>query len=594
MVRTFLALVLILSTPSHAANVAISALPSIAGASLATDDVFPVVDTDLTTTKKVSVAGLRTAFIVDSIADGVVDQAITGNAAFDALALKEPAITATTSADYYRGDKAFATLDKTAVGLGNVDNTSDATKDAATATLTNKTIVSPSITGTASIAAATFDHAIVVDGGQVYVGDRDSGAGLYNTYVGLEAGLSQGSGAATANTGIGYQANRAITTGTNNTAVGQMANLSTTFGVGNTAIGTNALRTNVSGQGNTAIGRDALRNTGSVNFNTALGHGALFTNTTGANNTAVGRYALFSNSTGSNNVSEGYESGYNALGSGNLFLGYQAGYSETGSDALYIHNSSTALPLVRGNMSTADPYVTINGRLTVTGASSLASATLSTPLPATSGGTAQNSYATGDILYASATNVLNKLAIGAGSTVLTVSGGKPVWAPAASGSATGATYALGYSEIVGSTAADGHIPADSTIPQINEGAQIFSLVVTPLNIGAYVHVNVSVKAMEETNVTGNVTVALFRNGSSNAVAADSFGQNEATTNLNESRLGMNYRELVSSLTPITYTVRVGASDAAADVVLNEAGSAGVDNTAGDTITSWIKATEEAF
>jgi len=35
---------------------------------------------------------------------------------------KEPTLTAGTSAQYYRGDKSWQTLDKTAVGLGNVDN----------------------------------------------------------------------------------------------------------------------------------------------------------------------------------------------------------------------------------------------------------------------------------------------------------------------------------------------------------------------------------------------------------------------------------------------------------------------------------------
>lgn len=49
---------------------------------------------------------------------------------------KEATINATTSADYYRGDKTFATLNKTAVGLGNVDNTSDANKPVSTATQT--------------------------------------------------------------------------------------------------------------------------------------------------------------------------------------------------------------------------------------------------------------------------------------------------------------------------------------------------------------------------------------------------------------------------------------------------------------------------
>ena len=59
------------------------------------------------------------------------------------LGLKEPTITAGTTSQYYRGDKSWQTLDKTVVGLANVDNTSDATKNAATATLTNKTLTSP-------------------------------------------------------------------------------------------------------------------------------------------------------------------------------------------------------------------------------------------------------------------------------------------------------------------------------------------------------------------------------------------------------------------------------------------------------------------
>jgi CRISPR-associated DxTHG motif protein len=52
------------------------------------------------------------------------------------LNLKENTITAGTSGQYYRGDKTFQTLDKTAVGLGNVDNTSDANKPISSATQT--------------------------------------------------------------------------------------------------------------------------------------------------------------------------------------------------------------------------------------------------------------------------------------------------------------------------------------------------------------------------------------------------------------------------------------------------------------------------
>lgn len=45
-----------------------------------------------------------------------------------ALNGKENTITAGTISQYYRGDKTFQTLDKAAVGLANVDNTSDLNK----------------------------------------------------------------------------------------------------------------------------------------------------------------------------------------------------------------------------------------------------------------------------------------------------------------------------------------------------------------------------------------------------------------------------------------------------------------------------------
>jgi len=56
--------------------------------------------------------------------------------------------------------------------------------------------------------------------------------------------------------------------------------------------------------------------------------------------------------------------------------------------------------------------------------------TFSSPIAATSGGTAQSTYTTGDIIYASGTNTLSKLAIGTAGQALTVSGGVPAWAAA--------------------------------------------------------------------------------------------------------------------------------------------------------------------
>jgi trimeric autotransporter adhesin len=59
-----------------------------------------------------------------------------------------------------------------------------------------------------------------------------------------------------------------------------------------------------------------------------------------------------------------------------------------------------------------------------------------TAIDATHGGTAQTTYATGDILYASAANTLSKLAAGSNTQVLTLAAGVPTWASPTTGTVT--------------------------------------------------------------------------------------------------------------------------------------------------------------
>ena len=70
---------------------------------------------------------------VDDTSD--IDKPIS-NATQLALDGKENTIIEGTASQYYRGDKTFRTLDKNAVGLGNVDNTSDLNKPISNATQT--------------------------------------------------------------------------------------------------------------------------------------------------------------------------------------------------------------------------------------------------------------------------------------------------------------------------------------------------------------------------------------------------------------------------------------------------------------------------
>lgn len=90
-----------------------------------------------------------------------------------ALANKEPLITAGTTSQYWRGDKTFQTLDKNAVGLGNVNNTSDADKPISDDTQTALDLKQDKLDLTVNyipVATATDelgDSPLFVDGGKV-------------------------------------------------------------------------------------------------------------------------------------------------------------------------------------------------------------------------------------------------------------------------------------------------------------------------------------------------------------------------------------------------------------------------------------------
>jgi hypothetical protein len=97
---------------------------------------------------------------------------------------------------------------------------------------------------------------------------------------------------------------------------------------------------------------------------------------------------------------------------------------ETGTGALVFANTPTFVtPVLRTPTS---------GTMTNVTGLPLSSGVTGT-LPATNGGTAQSTYTTGDILYASASNTLSKLAVGTTGQVLTIAGGVPTYATPSAG-----------------------------------------------------------------------------------------------------------------------------------------------------------------
>jgi hypothetical protein len=96
--------------------------------------------------------------------------------------------------------------------------------------------------------------------------------------------------------------------------------------------------------------------------------------------------------------------------------------------------------------------------------------TLSGTLSALHGGTGANTYITGDMLYASAANTLNKLNIGTNGQVLTVSGGVPVWStPSSGGSVTSVS-------IINANGFDGTVDNSTTTPAITISTTVTGLV----------------------------------------------------------------------------------------------------------------------
>ena len=194
------------------------------------------------------------------------------------------------------------------------------------------------------------------------------------------------------NVGLGFNALKTNTPnggliGTYNVAIGHNALSKDTFGYQNVAIGGAAMGTlTTKGIKNTAIGYAALNQSKTPIFDVAIGHGALARDYYGYANTAIG--ADVSNylppgvgDTMSFNTMIGYASAYqkyagtgnvfigdstgalNTTGNKNVFIGSKAGKNETGSNKLYISNSSTATPLIKGVFDSSKMY--INGSLMI-------------------------------------------------------------------------------------------------------------------------------------------------------------------------------------------------------------------------------------
>ncbi|MDD3045908.1 MAG: H-type lectin domain-containing protein [Candidatus Delongbacteria bacterium] len=168
--------------------------------------------------------------------------------------------------------------------------------------------------------------------------------------------IGENSGNANLGGGTDYYFGSPVDTGNNNIYIGTYAGRYNDSGYQNVMIGSysnmagKAKRSTFVGRytghasegyDNVFVGTDAGKYNKYGNMNVLVGEGSGYR----LGETVVAHYNTFL----------GDRTGFsNTGGTGNVFLGYNAGYNETGSNKLYISNSNTSTPLIKGTFPNAD------------------------------------------------------------------------------------------------------------------------------------------------------------------------------------------------------------------------------------------------
>ena len=184
----------------------------------------------------------------------------------------------------------------------------------------------------------------------------------------------------------------------------------------------------------------------------------------------------------------------------------------------------------------------------------------------------------GDIEYRSATaNTNTRLGIGTTGQVLSVVGGVPAWATAASkfvqivSTQTGAVA-------TGTTS----IPLDDSIPQISEGDQYMSVSITPTSATNKLFIQVVTNTSADSIKTN--TAALFVDSTANALAAVS---NTTRSGGDLLIVSFNHNMTAGSTSAMTFKVRIG-TDSGGTLTFNGSGGS---RRYGGVIASSITITE---
>jgi hypothetical protein len=138
-----------------------------------------------------------------------------------------------------------------------------------------------------------------------------------------------------------------------------------------------------------------------------------------------------------------------------------------------------------------------------------------------------------------------------------------------------------YAELRTRQSAVAQIPCDGTIPQIAEGMLVLTQAITPVSANSYLEIEVGIQIAN--NASQNLVVALFVQGTNDAIAAVV----STIANTWEEMVFFKIKIPSTNISPRTYAVRAGTSSAGYTIYVNGY----IDNVGASTNISSMTITE---
>lgn len=218
--------------------------------------------------------------------------------------------------------------------------------------------------------------------------------------------------------------------------------------------------------------------------------------------------------------------------------------TSNGSTASWQAIPTTGVTSFQTSLSGLTPSTSTTGAVTLAG-------TLGT----TSGGTGLAAYATGDILYASATNTLSRLTAGTNGYVLTLSGGIPAWAAIPT---TGVTsFSGGTTGLTPSSPTTGAVTLGGTLATGNGGTGLTSFTANGAVYASSTSVLTTGTLPINAGGTGQVTASAAFNALSPITSTGDLIVGNGTNSATRLAIGANGYVLTSNGTTATWAASTG-------------------------------------